>query len=110
MIPKIDKTVLADVIRAECDRICETFSYKNKSYGANEDAFHNFRSTAIRVHGNDSADNMLKTLLTYKDKHDVAIANRGLDDQEFVERCRDIAVYSLIAIGMHEARQNANRV
>lgn len=108
MIPKIDTSVLADIIQSECNLICDTFNYKNKSYGLNKDAFHNFRQTAIRVHGNDSADNMFKTLLTYKDKHDVALTNKGLDDQEFVERCRDIAVYALIAIGMHEARQHVD--
>ena len=110
MIPKIDTAVLADTIRKECDRIYKTFVYKNKSYGVGNDAFHNFRNTAIRVHGSDTAENMFKTLLTYKDKHDVAIANKGLNDQEFAERCRDIALYSLIAIGMFEAKQNADRM
>jgi hypothetical protein len=98
------KQDLLDLIDELLPQIREKFAYKNKSYGRDEDAFHNFRNTARRVLNDDSFEGMYKTLLVYKDKHDVALANRGMDDPEYEERFIDNIVYSLIAIGMRRAR------
>jgi hypothetical protein len=87
------------------DEIRGVFDYKNTSYGKADDAFHNFRSSAIRCFGEDTPENMYKVLLVLVDKHLVAVANKGLEDAEFVERMKDIIVYSLIAIGMYEDRK-----
>jgi len=98
------KQDLLNLIDELLPQIRDKFAYKNKAYGRDEDAFHNFRNTAKRVLNDDSFEGMYKTLLVYKDKHDVALANRGMDDPEFEERFIDNIVYSLIAIGMNRAR------
>jgi hypothetical protein len=98
------KADLLNLIDELLPQIRDKFAYKNKAYGRDEDAFHNFRNTAKRVLNDDSFEGMYKTLLVYKDKHDVALANRGMDDPEFEERFIDNIVYSLIAIGMKRAR------
>lgn len=80
-----DFLTLAEV---EFANIQNLFRRKNESYGQNNDLFHNFRSTAKRVLNDCSFSSMFKVLFAYMDKHLVAVANRGLDDQEFEERRR----------------------
>lgn len=96
---------LAEVVIAECKRIEETFTYKNGSYGQDKDAFYNFHEAARDELGDDSFNGMYKALRIYVKKHDAALKNKGLDDPEAIERLRDIAVYSLIAIGMKTAME-----
>lgn len=83
------------------------FSYKNKSYGAEEDVFHNFRATAKRVikgqYDNEYED-MFRVLACYVDKHWIALCNRGLQDPEFEERCWDIITYMLLAISLYNEK------
>lgn len=99
-IPKISRQELAEIIVAKLDAIREKFAYKNGNYGAGDDAFHNFRETARRVMGDDSAENMHRVLMVYMDKHLTALAKNGLADREFEDRNEDDIVYSLIAIAM----------
>lgn len=96
---------LADVIVVECDRIKETFTYKNGSYGKNDNPFYNFHEAARDELGDDSFHGMYKALRIYVKKHDAALKNNGLNDPEVIERLRDNAVYSLIAIGMKKAME-----
>ena len=89
------------ILDREQKEVKELFGYKNKGYGAENEAFHNFKETARRVHNSTSHEAMWRVMLTYMDKHMVALA-KGIDEGEFVERCRDIIVYSLLAIGLRQ--------
>ena len=101
---------LAKFIESEVREIVELFKRKNLSYGADRDGFFNFRETAKRVwvwaDGGDRGcqvipyQAMFRVLLTYIDKHYVALCNRGLHDPEVKERLRDIIVYALIGLAM----------
>lgn len=96
-----------DFVKILSETVEETkwlFSRKNKSYGAEDDVFYNFRTTARRVikgQYEDEHEDMLRVLCCYVDKHWVAICNRGLSDPEFSERCQDIINYMFIALALH---------
>lgn len=87
-------------IEQQLNEILELFSLKNQSYGSEKDAFFNFEETARRVFHDTSLYSLFRVLLTYVDKHHVALCNRGLDDPEVAERLRDIIVYCLIGLAM----------
>lgn len=89
------------LIDREFDAIFELFNRKSGSYGANNDIFHNFRMTAIRLFGQDTWDAMFKVIEVYKDKHNVALA-KGIDVPEVRERLRDNILYSLLQLAMLE--------
>lgn len=82
--------------------IVNTFEHKNISYGGapGKNVFHNFAESARRVLGEDTKENRFTVLLTLVDKHLVALANKGVTDLDFEERCVDIAVYMMLAIGI----------
>ena len=100
------ETFVPNIVEPEFKKILDLFQFKNVSYGSGTDLFHNFRNTAKRVFKDDSYDGMYKSLLTYMDKHLVALANKGLQDKEFIERNRDIIVYCLLAMAMYQDREN----
>lgn len=86
------------------DKVKKKFTKKNESYGQEEDLFYNFRSTAERVmqaRFETKYEDMYRVMLTYQDKHRVALENLGLDEPEFEERCLDEIVYTLLAIALH---------
>lgn len=89
------------IMQTYLSSIEKLFDIKNQSYGANDDVFFNFRSTAKRIFGSDNYESMFKILMTYMDKHLVALINKGFEDYEFDSRMKDIIVYSLIAIAMN---------
>jgi hypothetical protein len=99
-IPKTSRQEMADIIVAKLDEIRAKFTYKNGNYGADDDAFFNFRSTSHRVLNDDSAEGMYRALMVYMDKHLCALSKNGLADKEFEDRNEDTIVYSLIAIAM----------
>lgn len=109
-IPKITRQELAEIMVGKMQDIEKKFGYKNGNYGAGEDAFFNFRSTANRAvipflrakYGIEvsEGDAMFLTLMVYMDKHLTALAKNGLADKEFEDRNEDDIVYSLIAIAM----------
>ena len=99
-------TFVPNIVEPEFKKILDLFQFKNVSYGSETDLFHNFRNTAKRVFKDDSYDGMYKSLLTYMDKHLVALANKGLQDKEFIERNRDIIVYCLLAMAMYQDRED----
>lgn len=90
------------ILDQEFAQIRDLFDYKNLSYGADDDLFHNFRETAKRVFHKSSYQDMFKVLTTYVDKHWIALCNNGLDDPECLLRLRDIIVYALIGIAMYK--------
>ena len=80
------------------------FSTKNKGYGQADDVWHNFRSSAKRVWGDSEWDTMFLTLMTYVDKHLVALCNGGIGENEYQERWDDIIVYACLAKAMRVER------
>lgn len=105
---KMCRNELNAIVREMANRVGQMFSVKQEGYGQDEDGLHNFRASAKRIYGEATHENMLKVLQTLQDKHLVALANRGLGDKEFEERCLDVAVYSFIAVGiLREARRLA---
>ena len=97
---------LQNVVFEECEKIKSLFTYKNGSYGQDGSAFFNFQQAASSELGDDSINSMYKVLRIYVAKHDAALRNNGLNDPEAVERLRDIAVYSLLAIGMAKSKES----
>jgi phosphotransferase system HPr-like phosphotransfer protein len=100
---------LAEFIAKSTDDIKKLFSYKNTEYGADADAFSNFRKTANRVlkpfmekHGVtvDEKELMFLVALTLADKHLVALSHTGVTGNEVDERLQDVANYCLIMRGM----------
>ena len=86
------------------DNVKKKFTEKNESYGQESDLFYNFRRTAKRVMQakfDSEYEDMYRVMLAYQDKHRVALANLGLDEPEFEERCLDEIVYTLLAIALH---------
>ena len=96
------RTDLIQTIEENQETILNLFKFKNVSYGDEEEAFYNFRQSAIRIFNDDSLESQFKILLTLMDKHLVALANQGIKDIAFEERLKDIIVYSHIAIAMGE--------
>ena len=79
------------VLSETTEHIEKLFTYKNKSYGTDDDLFHNCRSTATRVLQN---EDMFKVLACDVDKHWVALCNKGLPGPRvYKERCQDIIIY-----------------
>ena len=94
------------------DNVKKKFTEKNESYGQEEDLFHNFRGTAKRVMQakfDSEYEDMYRVMLAYQDKHRVALANLGLDEPEFEERCLDEIVYTLLAIALHREYESSRR-
>jgi hypothetical protein len=100
---------LREIIESELVSITELFDVKNHSYGVDDDAFHNFRQSALRIYGDDSRGEMFTVLMTLMDKHLVALVNKGIGDRDFSERLRDIIVYCLIGIAMGADDRNNRR-
>lgn len=94
------RTEFLERLDKEFQRIREIFTERNKSYGKDEDLFHNFRQSAIRHFGDDSSENMFKVAEILVDKHNVALANKGANDPVCDERLSDRIVYSLIEKAM----------
>ena len=88
------------ILDRELDQAEGLFTRKNKSYGDQNQVFYNFQETARRVFDDTSCGSMWKVMYTYMDKHMVALTN-GITEREFVERLRDIVVYSLLGIALH---------
>lgn len=96
----LSRQELAAIVCELADQIKQMFDVKNVGYGQFGDGLHNFRSSAIRIYGRSTPANMLQVLQVLQDKHLVALSNKGLALKDFEERCLDVAVYSLIAIGI----------
>ena len=94
------------------DKVKKKFTEKNESYGQESDLFYNFRRTAKRVMQakfDSEYEDMYRVMLAYQDKHRVALANLGLDEPEFEERCLDEIVYTLLAIALHREYESSRR-
>ena len=76
------------------------FENKNISYGLDDNVFENFKSTAIRVLGDESKDSQARVLLCLVDKHMMALAKERLSGKESRERMKDIIVYMLLMLAM----------
>ncbi len=98
-------TEFAGFAEGKLKEVMEIFKQKNKSYGQDNNAFFNFRSSALRVFGDCTYESMFKVLITYMDKHLVALANKGIHEPEYESRLKDVIVYCLLAIGLEAEYQ-----
>lgn len=89
-----------ELLDQEYNQIRDLFTIRNKSYGADDDLFYNFRETAERMlpelYRSNPYEAMYKVLMILLDKHMVALT-KGLTVNEFQDRSRDVIVYTLIA-------------
>lgn len=99
---------LAEHIEGQCEKIISCFKYKNKDYGGSDDGFKNFREASKRWLGDDSYENMFRTLNIYADKHLIALSNTGIKGSEVSERLIDIAVYALLAHALYAEYEQGN--
>jgi len=89
---------LAENITKQCDEILSLFLYKNKDYGADADAFANFRKSAERFGtAKTEKERMIQVLMTLQDKHLVGLSHTLGTGKEDMERLLDVAVYALLA-------------
>lgn len=95
------------LLDTELQRVQDLFNLKNQSYGNQQDLFHNFRQSAMRIFNDEAPHAQFSVLMTLADKHWVALANKGLDDRECEDRLRDMIVYCLIGLAMKEATKKA---
>lgn len=104
---------LEKILKPKTEEMIDTFKRKNQSYGGGvgegKDTFHNFAESARRCFGRDTAENRIKVLMVLVDKHLVALNNTGVYDPEFEERCMDIAVYMMLAIGIGMEKMDWSR-
>lgn len=73
------------------------FLEKNKQYSDGNDILSAFIKGAERRYGEVCKETVLDTILAYKDKHDLALLENGLDLPDFEDRINDIIVYLIFA-------------
>ena len=108
----LSRTGLSEFMTKSAEDMKQLFQYKNTDYGADADAFANFRKTAQRVVipwvrrlcGLEVSEReaMFLVLMTLADKHLVALSQTGIDGHEVAERLQDVAVYAMIGKAMKE--------
>lgn len=72
MVKVMKRSDFQKVLTETAREIENLFARKNKSYGVEEDLFHNFRNTAERVvkgRYEDLHEDMFRVLAVYVDKH-----------------------------------------
>ncbi len=96
---------LAEFIAEKAEGVKSLFAYKNQDYGSDQDAFANFRKTAVRIvmpfmekRGVklDEREAMFLVAQVLQDKHLVALSQTGISGNEVEERLSDVANYALI--------------
>ena len=75
--------------------IIDLFVKKSEQYSDGQDILSAFRKAGI-VHGDGSVKSMFEAMLFYKGKHDLALAEHGLDLPDAQERLHDIIVYCVL--------------
>ena len=103
---EIDKEFFVGFVAEKFDELSELFEKKNKQYGEH-DPLANFRAGA-RMHGNDDYAAMFEEAKAYCRKHIAQVYGPGqnIDTPKVEESLQDIAVYSVIMLYMHWAKQN----
>jgi hypothetical protein len=92
---------LKQFIKMDSEQLYYKFTSKNKEYGNQDDAFHNFRETARRIIGGDpTVDDMFYVLMVLADKHWVALAQSLSRTPDCLDKLEDIEIYCKIARAM----------
>jgi hypothetical protein len=84
--------------------IIDLFVKKSEQYSDGKDILSAFRKAGL-VHGDGSIQSMFDTLLIYKGKHDLALAENGLKLPDAQERLHDIIVYCVLGSLMIDEMQ-----
>lgn len=74
------------------------FLHKNAQYAQEEDILKAFRDGALRKYGVATPSTMLDVLISYTDKHILALLEHGADLPDVRDRLKDIIVYALLAM------------
>lgn len=101
----MSRNALNTSILQDVEKVRDMFLSKNDRYGQDRDGLFNFTQGAKLLYGDASPDNSFRTLMGYVSKHIVTLSQPDAltNDNEFEDRCLDVAVYMLIARAMKKA-------
>lgn len=74
------------------------FLHKNAQYAQEKDILKAFRRGAKRKYGVATSSTMLDVLMSYMDKHVLALLEHGSELPDVRDRLKDIIVYALLAM------------
>lgn len=102
---EIDKEFFIGFMAEKFDELSDLFEEKNKQYGEH-DPLANFR-TGAKLHGEADYAAMFEEAKAYCRKHIAQVYGQGqnIDTPKVEESLQDIAVYSVIMLYMHWAKQ-----
>ena len=89
--------------------IIDLFVKKSEQYSNGKDILSAFRKPGL-VNGDGSPEAMFNTLLIYKGKHDLALAENGLKLPDAQERLHDIIVYCVLGSLMIDEMQGTKQL
>lgn len=101
---QIDKEYFIGFVLEKFDNLAELFEKKNAQYGEH-DPLANFR-TGAKMHGEADYDAMFEEAKAYCRKHIAQVYGKGqtIDTPKVEESLQDIAIYSVIMLYMHWAK------
>lgn len=101
---QIDKEYFIGFVLEKFDELAELFEKKNAQYGEH-DPLANFR-TGAKLHGEADYDAMFEEAKAYCRKHIAQVYGAGqtIDTPKVEESLQDIAIYSVIMLYMHWAK------
>ncbi len=103
-IKEIDKAYFTGFVLEKFGDLAELFEKKNAQYGEH-DPLANFR-TGAKMHGEADYDTMFEEAKAYCRKHIAQVYGAGqtIDTPKVEESLQDIAIYSVIMLYMHWAK------
>ena len=103
------KPELNDRVVKVLEAVIEKFKSKNASYGAQEDGFYNFRSSAERmphILGANVLEAQFNDALVLFDKHWGTLIKNGINDPECEDRLGDMIAYgALMMVMKHQQKE-----
>lgn len=84
----------------ELNDVFQLFKKKNAQYSGVNDVLRALKEGASRSFGVLSKETAFKYCMQLKDKHDVALLQRGVELEDVKERLHDVIVYSLLALAI----------
>lgn len=101
---QIDREYFIGFVLEKFDDLAELFEKKNAQYGEH-DPLANFR-TGAKMHGEADYDAMFEEAKAYCRKHIAQVygAGQNIDTPKVEESLQDIAIYSVIMLYMHWAK------
>ena len=107
------KPELNDRVVKVLESVIEKFKSKNASYGAQEDGFYNFRSSAERmphILGANVLEAQFNDALVLFDKHWGTLIKNGLNDPECEDRLGDMIAYGALMMVMKQQQRETEEM